>query len=201
MTEESVWQRALGDDIDRLSPGLRAYFALPPAGTVGRGTGVYEVAGSSRRWLRPVLAVLAWRRILFPEFGRGIPFTVTNTPAGDALRGWRTFDFPGRTRVMQDEMRIVGGALHDFLGRHSELEAQLELEVVEGALHLRTGRLWLNLGRLRVALPRLARIRLIEQSVENGQRVSAVLSSPVLGDWFEYTGDFRYEYVSNSDRL
>jgi len=197
MTEASVWQRALGDDYERLSPGLHAYFALPPEGTVGRGVGIYEVAGSSRRWLRPVLSVLAWRRILFPEFGHGIPFTVTNTPAGAALRGWRTFDFPSRPRVMQDEMRIVDDRLHDFLGRRGELEAQLELEVVDGALRLRTGRLWLNLGRVRLALPRLARIRLVEESVENGQRVSAVLSSPVIGDWFEYTGEFRYAYISS----
>ena len=119
------------------------------------------------------------------------------TPAGAALRGWRTFDFPSRPRVMQDEMRIVDDRLHDFLGRRGELEAQLELEVVDGALRLRTGRLWLNLGRVRLALPRLARIRLVEESVENGQRVSAVLSSPVIGDWFEYTGEFRYAYISS----
>jgi len=197
MTEVSVWQRALGDDYELLSPGLRDYFARPPEGTVGRGSGRYEVAGSSRRWLRPVLVVLAWRRILFPEFGHGIPFTVTNTPAGAALRGWRTFDFPSRPRVMQDEMRIVDDRLHDFLGRRGELEAQLELEVVDGALRLHTERLWLNLGRVRLALPRLARIRLVEESVENGQRVSAVLSSPVIGDWFEYTGEFRYAYISS----
>jgi hypothetical protein len=29
--------------------------------------------------------------------------------------------------------------------------------------------------------------------------VSVVLHSPVLGDWFEYTGSFGYRYVSSRD--
>ena len=93
MTESaqtSVYQQVLGARFAELSPELRAYFARPPEGAVGRGTGVFEVAGSPRRWLRPVFAVLAWRRVLFPEYARDVPFTVTNIPGpGDGLSARR----------------------------------------------------------------------------------------------------------------
>lgn len=198
MTDQSVWQRALGDRAGQLAPGLRQYFALPPVGTVGFGEGVYERAGSRRRWLWPVLAFMGWRRILFAEYGTDVPFTVTNTPTPEGtLRAVRTFAFPGRTRSMIDEMRIVDGHLHDFLGRRGGLEARLEATANDGMLQLTTTRLWLHLGPLRIPLPNLARIRLTERSTSGGQHVSVVLHSPVLGDWFEYTGSFSYRYVSS----
>ncbi|MGV8885923.1 MAG: DUF4166 domain-containing protein [Microbacteriaceae bacterium] len=196
----SVWHRALGDQAGLLAPELQRYFALPPSGMVGVGEGVYERAGSPRRWLWPVLAFLGWRRILFPEYGTDIPFTVTNIPTAEGtLRAIRTFAFAARTRVMVDEMRIVDGHLHDFLGRRGGLEARLQPTVSDGMLHLTTTRLWLHLGPLRVPLPSLARIRLTERTTRAAQHVSVTLHSPLLGDWFVYTGSFTYRYVSSSD--
>lgn len=193
----SVWERALGDRSSDLSPGLRAYFSLPPEGQLGHGTGIYEVAGSRHRWLRPVLAYLSWRRILFPEYERDVPFTVTNTPTADgALRARRTFSFAGVERVMVDEMRIVDGELHDFLGRRGGLEAALELSIDEGMLRLSSRRLWLHLGRARLPLPTLARIHLVEKSVDAGQRVDVRIVSPLLGEWFVYRGEFTYAVSS-----
>ena len=78
---DSVYQRVLGPAVDLLAPDLRAYFVGTPG--VGAGTGVFEVAGSRRRILRPVLAYLAWRRILFPEYARDVQFEIRNTPLAD----------------------------------------------------------------------------------------------------------------------
>lgn len=191
-----MYQRVLGTEFDRLSPGLRAYFSLPPGGMVGRGTGVYEVAGNRYRWLRPVLGFLAWRRILFPEYGRGIPFDVANTARPDGTLGaLRQFHFPGRERVMIDSMRVVDGHLHDFLGRRGGLECRLCLAVTaEGSLRLHSERLWLHLGPLRIPLPRVATVRLEERTEDDHQHVRVSLASPVLGEWFVYSGSFRYRY-------
>ena len=114
---ESVYQRVLAENFAELDPRLRAYFGRPPVGSVGVGVGRYEVAGSRHRWLSPVFAFLAWRRVLFPEYGHDIPFRVVNTTDADgALSGGADLRVRTRTRVMQDRMTVVDGMLHDRLG-------------------------------------------------------------------------------------
>ena len=202
---ESVYQRVLGSRVVELHPSLQAYFSLPPAGHVGRGVGVYAVAGSRLRWARPLWAWLAWRHVLFPELGHGIPFRVVNTPAADGrLDAVRRFEFPGRERVMEDTMSVVGGRLHDRLGRRRGLEVELALDVVDGALHMTSGRLWLHLGPLRLRMPRLAIVTLTESHVPPArssvpganQRVDVRITAPLLGEVFRYTGDFSYSYAT-----
>jgi len=193
----SVYQRVLRDEFRSLAPELRAYFSAPPAGSVGRGTGVYEVAGSRVRWLTPVFAFLAGRRILFPEFARDVPFTVTNIPGpGDGLSARREFHFPGRDRVMQDTMHVVDGRLHDFLGRRGGLEVRLALSVVGGGLRMASDGVWLHLGAVRLPLPALfaARVTLDESWVDGCQRVDVRMRHPLFGEIFRYSGAFVYRY-------
>ena len=192
-----MYRRVLGADFDSLSPELRAYFSLPPAGSVGRGSGVYEVAGSRQRWLTPVFALLARRRILFPEYERDVPFTVTNVPGpGEGLSARREFHFPGRERVMQDTMHVVDGRLHDFLGRRGGLEVRLGLSVRDGSLRMLSDRAWLHLGPLRLPLPALlsARVMLDESWSDGRQRVDVRMLHPLFGEIFRYTGTFDYHY-------
>ena len=190
----SVWERAFGRALDGLAPSLQRYFSLPPEGTRGFGTGVYDEAGSRRGWLRPLLAFLAWRSILFPEFGHNVPFAVVNTPTPEGtLRAERTFSFPNVTRTMVDELRIVDGHLHDFLGRRGGLEVRLSATAVDGSLRLSSERLWVHLGPIRLPVPHLARFTLTESSVDAGQHVDVALTSPLLGQWFTYRGTFTYE--------
>lgn len=200
----SVYQRVLGSRFGELHPSLAAYFSLPPAGHLGHGTGVYSVAGSRVRWLRPLWAWLGWRHVLFPELGREVPFTVVNTPTADGrLDAARSFEFPGRTRVMDDTMSVVDGRLHDRLGGRRGLEVELALDVVDGALHMVSGRQWLHLGPLRVRIPGLVRVALTESHLEPGestvagahQRVDVRMTAALLGEVFGYTGDFAYRYV------
>jgi len=200
---ESVYQRVLGVRAAELHPSLQAYFSLPPAGQVGRGSGVYEIAGSRLRWARPLWAWLAWRHVLFPELGHGIPFTVVNTPTADGrLEAMRRFEFPRRQRVMEDTMCVVDGRLHDRLGRRRGLEVELGLDVVDGALHMSSGRLCLHLGPLRLWMPRLATVTLTESHLPAAsarvpgaqQRVDVRITAPLLGEIFRYAGEFSYAY-------
>jgi len=195
---ESVYQRVLGDEFESLAPELRAYFSAPPADSVGRGFGVFEVAGSRQRWLAPLFAVLAWRRILFPELARDVPFTVTNIPGpGEGLSSRREFHFPGRERVMQDTMHVVDGRLHDFLGRRGGLEVRLAVTVsANGSLRMLSDRAWLHLRGLRLPLTALlsARVVLDESWVDGHQRVDVRMLHPLLGEIFRYAGTFDYHY-------
>ncbi|MCU1417652.1 MAG: hypothetical protein JWP32_1826 [Schumannella sp.] len=192
MASGSVYERVLGERIAELHPSLRAYFGEIPPGQVGRGTGSYEVAGSRHRWLAPVLALLARRQVLFPEYGHGIPFSVENRPDGDLLRARRTFEFPGRTRTMVDAMSVVDGVLHDRLGRRGGLEVELLLSVVDGALHMRSRRQWLHLGPVRFRMPGLVRVHLAETAGDGLQHVDVRMTAPVLGEVFRYSGRFEY---------
>ncbi|MEQ1736770.1 MAG: DUF4166 domain-containing protein [Rhodoglobus sp.] len=194
----SVYERVLGDRFEQLDPRLRAYLGSPGSGAVGRGEGVYEVAGSRHRWLWPGLAWLAWRRVLFPEYGHGIPFTVVNTHGVDTLSARREFAFPRRTRVMEDRMSVVDGALHDRLGRRGGLEVEFALEVVDGGLQMRSRRQWLHLGLVRFRMPGLVRVALAETAVNGAQRVDVRMTAPLLGEVFRYAGSFSY-VVSSPD--
>jgi hypothetical protein len=192
---DSVYQRALGSEFDHLAPELRTYFAGDSAGRPGVGSGVFEVAGSERRILRPVLAWLAWRRILFPEFARDVPFEIVNTPTPDGgLDALRTFHLPGRDRELEDTMRMVDGRLHDFLGKRRGFEVRMALQVADGLLEMRSDRQWLHLGGLRVRLPRFATVTVSESWRDGRQHVDVRLRSPLLGEWFRYAGSFSYRY-------
>ncbi|HWH25242.1 MAG TPA: DUF4166 domain-containing protein [Pseudolysinimonas sp.] len=197
----SVYERVLGARIDELAPSLRRYVGMPPDGMVGHGTGVYEVAGSRHRWLRPMLWWLGWRHVLFAEYGHRIPFTVVNSPdAVGTLSARRTFAFPRVTRVMDDTMFVVDGRLHDRLGRRRGLEVELLLSVVDAGLVMSSGRQWLHLGRARVPLPRLVRVALDERAIPgtldgHTQRVEVRMTAPLLGEVFRYAGTFSYSYI------
>ncbi|MFC5502859.1 DUF4166 domain-containing protein [Lysinimonas soli] len=200
----SVYQRVLGPRFAELDPSLAAYFSLPPAGHRGHGSGVYAVAGSRLRWARPLWAFLAWRQVLFPELGRGVPFTVVNTPTADGrLTAVRSFAFPGHERVMADAMSVVDGRLHDRLGRRGGLEVELLLDVVDGGLHMTSLRQWLHLGAVRVRIPSVVHVLLAETALAPGasavpdarQRVDVRMTAPLLGEVFRYTGDFVYRQL------
>jgi len=192
---QSVYQRVLGSDFEKLSPQLRPYFTGDSAGRPGLGSGVFTVAGLRRRILAPVMRYLAFQRILFPEFARAVPFDVVNTPRPDgSLRALRTFHLPERDRPLEDTMRVVDGRLHDFMGRRGGLEVRMALEIIDGNLRMSSVRQWLHLGTLRVRIPQLATVSVAESWVDDHQHVDVRLRSPVIGEWFRYAGSFSYRY-------
>ena len=165
MYRESVYERVLGDRIDKLDAGLRRYFGALPEGCVGVGHGVFEVAGSRVRVLWPVWRFLAWRGVLLPERGCDVPFSVVNTAHADgSLTAARTVRFGARRRVMVDRMSVERRALVDRIGRRGGLEVALDVRVEGGALRLQSRRIALRLRRVRVPLGRLAEVTVIERA-------------------------------------
>ncbi|MDY0908921.1 DUF4166 domain-containing protein [Microbacterium sp. CFBP9034] len=198
--DTSVYQRVLGARFDDLDPALQRYFGPIPRGMAGVGEGVYEVAGSRRRWLRGPLALLARRRILFPEYEQDVPLGVVNTSNADGtLSARRTFAFAGVERQMEDTMRVVGGTLVDRLGVGRELEVELALVVHDGGLTMTSRRLALRVLGLRVPLPHFATVVVCERSDGLSQRVDVRISVPVVGEVFRYAGTFSYRHVAIAD--
>lgn len=194
-----MYQRALGGEFSALDPRLQKYFGPIPHGWVGRGSGVYSIAGSRYRLLRPALALFAWRHTLFPEYGQNVPFAITNAPGTDgSLSAVRTFLFPHRTRVMEDTMTVHDGELHDRLGKRRGLDVTIELSAVSGGLRMTSTGLAIDLGRIRIPLPPAATMTLDERANPTDptrQHVDVRITSPIVGEVFRYTGTFTYNLV------
>lgn len=205
----------------RLHPRLSTYFGAIPPGHVGRGEGVFDVVGTPRRWLWPLLAWFARDSVMFPVWERDVPFTVENRPARvrrgpgtglearPAVRAHRTFRFRSGSRTMVDAITAEPVGLVDHLGRRGRVSARLRAEVDArgpdaGALRLVSTRVTFRaLGR-EVRLPaRIApRVTLKERFDDEAdlQRVSLVLTAPVLGTLYRYEGAFRYEIAPDEER-
>lgn len=209
------------DVLARLHPRLRTYFGPVPPGHVGRGEGVFDVVGTQRRWLWPVLAVFARDSVMFPVWERDVPFTVENRPArvrrGSgvslearvAVRAHRTFRFRSGSRTMVDAITAEPDGLVDHLGRHGRVSARLRAQVDAdgpdaGALRLVSTRVTFRaLGRdLRLPAALSPRVTLTERFDDEAdlQRVSLVLAAPVLGTLYRYEGAFRYEIAPDTER-
>ncbi|MBF4613955.1 DUF4166 domain-containing protein [Curtobacterium sp. VKM Ac-1376] len=207
------------DVLARLHPRLATYFGAIPSGHIGRGEGVFDVVGTPRRWLWPLLALFARDAVMFPVWERHVAFTVENHPArvrrgsGDvlevrpAVRAHRTFRFRSGTRTMVDAITAEPAGLVDHLGHRGRVSALLRAEVDAdgpdaGALRLVSERVTFRaLGR-EVRLPvRIApRVLLTERFDDEAdvQRVSLVLTAPVLGTLYRYEGAFRYAVVPDA---
>ena len=198
---DSVYQRVLGPDIALIREDLRDYFTAGDHAGIGDGT--MQVAGSRYRWLRPILAFLARQRILFPEYGTDVRFQITNTPTPNgALHAVRTFYFPGRERPLEDTMRVVDGRLHDFMGKKRGLEIEMQLTVVNGEPIMQSGNQWLHVGKARIRLPQIATVRVAESITDSRRSIDVRLRSPIIGEWFRYTGTFSYtNQNSNNNAL
>ena len=205
----------------RLHPRLRTYFAAVPPGHVGRGEGVFTVVGTPRRWVWPVLAWFARDAVMFPVWERDVPFTVENRPARvrrgsgtglearPAVRAHRTFRFRSGARTMVDAITAEPDGLVDHLGRRGRVSARLRAQVDDtgpdaGALRLVSTRVTFRaLGRdLRLPAALSPRVTLTERFDDEAdlQRVSLVLTAPVLGTLYRYEGAFRYEIAPDTGR-
>ncbi|CAN5172178.1 hypothetical protein BH11ACT5_BH11ACT5_00280 [soil metagenome] len=190
----SPWERALGREAQGLDPGLRSYCGTIPLGSVGRGEGVFDVVGTPRRWLWPVLSVLALDGIVFPVWEHAVPFTVTNQPTTrGTVQARRVFHFESGDATMTDEIGITASGLTDRLGEHGLVSSTLVPSVVGGRLVLRSTGVTLRLGPVRVPLGVLSpRVTLVERTEGERQHVSLRLSFPVIGTIYEYAGSFSY---------
>lgn len=191
----SVYERVLGPDIELLAPELCAYFSGGHG--VGVGSGVFEVAGCRLAILRPMLAYLARQRILFPEFARDVPFEIVNTPtATGELNAIRTFHLPARDRPVEDTMRVIDGELHDFMGSKRGFEVRMALSIAGGFLTMRSDRQWVRILGARLRIPQFATVTVTESWLDGHQHVDVRLRTPVIGEWFRYSGSFTYSYPS-----
>lgn len=142
----SIYQQALGSDFEKLHPKIQKRFAFSSEDAVASiGSGMMEEIWRGKFYTVPFLYLGTWRRIMFPEHGRNIPFMIENYAYRDGFGRetvtWvRTFEARKRRRfdayMIYSEKR---GCIVDYLGSHQHLAVDLELSVDErGGLCIRS---------------------------------------------------------------
>jgi hypothetical protein len=143
----SIYQRALGADFTRLHPQIQRRFGFSSDDAVTAiGTGIMDELWHGPAYTLPFLYVGAWRRIMFPEQGRNVPFAIENYAYRDRY-GRETVTwirtFAARRRRRFDAYMIYAesrGRIVDYLGTHQHLAVDLELSVDErGGMRIRSG--------------------------------------------------------------
>src|SRR5579862_4907383 len=82
----SIYQTAMGSDFARLHPQIQRRFGFGSSdGVAALGRGVMSRLWHGRPYTLPFLYVGTWRRIMFPEHGRDVPFTIENYAYRDSL--------------------------------------------------------------------------------------------------------------------
>ena len=144
----SIYQRALGDDFERLHPKMQERFGFSSLDAVAHiGTGVMDEMTRGSTVTIPFLMFGTTRNMLFPEHGTGIPFTISNYAYTDrygreTITWHRIFDFEKRQRFF-DATMIYSHQRHsivDYLGNHQHVAADLSCWVDdEGGMNFASG--------------------------------------------------------------
>ncbi len=143
----SIYQRAMGQDFERLHPEIQKRFGFSSADSIAAvGRGVMEEVWRGPPWTLPFLWLGAWRRIMFPERGKDVPFKIENWAYVDSLGRetvtWlRTFEIHQPPRRFDAYMIFSEGRgrIIDYMGTHQHLAVDIDLSVSEsGGLQLRS---------------------------------------------------------------
>lgn len=193
----SPYARALGERMQHLHPVLQRYFSTVPAGSVGLGEGVFEVVGTPRRWLWPVLWLLQQRGVVFAGWQQAVPFHIVNRTVGGSAVSLRTFETEHLAWTMSDAVSLTpAGTLVDRIGAPATVAAALRIDVADGALTLTSSRVGLRVGHLRITIPRcvapVVRVTECFDDADGRQHVAATIDVPLLGRVYEYRGSFTY---------
>ena len=202
----SIYQRVLGSDFNRLHPQIQRRFGLSStSGVAAVGRGVMDEVWKGGFHTVPFLYVGTWRRIMFPETGRNIPFTIENYAFVDKFGRetvtWvRTFE-SRRTRRF-DAYMIYSEARNcivDFLGTHQHLAVDIELSVAaNGGLRLRSGEPRFYEGPIAFKFPLIfSGIANVCEWYDDQQkcfRIEVDASNRTWGKLFGYSGRFQVEW-------
>jgi hypothetical protein len=203
----SIYRKALGSDFDRLHPQIQRRFGFSSTDGIGAiGRGVMQEVWKGRFYTVPFLYVGTWRRIMFPETGEEIPFTIENYAFVDHFGretvSWiRTFE-SRRTRRFDAYMIYSGerGRIVDYLGSHEHLAVDIDLSVdEEGGLRLRSGDQRFYEGLLGFRFPMLftgiAEVREWYDEAIGQFRIKVDVRNRVWGPLFGYNGTFDVDWV------
>jgi hypothetical protein len=203
---KSIYERVLGSDFARLHPEIQRRFGFSSADNIASvGTGVMEEIWHGPLYTLPFLYLGSWRRIMFPEHGRNVPFRIENYAYVDAL-GRETITWV-RTFLTQPTRRFDAYMIYseqrqrivDYLGTHQHLAVDIDLSVAtNGGLRLRSGAQRFYEGAVGFSFPLLFSgvADVCEWYDETNRRfqIEVAVQNRTWGRLFGYKGHFQVEW-------
>jgi hypothetical protein len=201
-----IYRTALGEQFSRLHPKIQERFGFSSAdGVASIGTGTMDEIWHGPVYTMPFLCVGSWRRIMFPERGQGVPFTIRNYAYVDEY-GRETVtwirNFETKTPRRFDAYMIYSeqrGRIVDYLGTHQHLAVDIDLSVDErGGLCLRSGeqRFYERAIGFRFPLLFSGVAEVCEWYDDTDQRfhIKVYVHNSTWGPLFGYEGSFQVEW-------
>jgi hypothetical protein len=204
----SIYETAMGSDFSRLHPQIQKRFGFSSDNRIAAiGRGIMDRLWHGPIYTLPFLYVGSWRRIMFPEQGERVPFTIENYAYKDlfgreTVTWLRTFNtrkvrrFDAYMIYSQERSKIV-----DYLGTHEHLAVDIDLSVdARGGLRLRSGEQRFYEGVIGFSFPMLFSgvADVCEWYDDDAKkfRIEVTVSNPKWGKLFGYHGSFDVEWLS-----
>jgi len=203
----SIYERALGEKLKQLHPRIQERFGFSSRDSIASiGKGVMEEIWRGPFFTLPFLYVGTWRRIMFPERAKSVPFAI-NTYAYIDEYGRETVtwirEFATSTPRRFDAYMIFSaqrGKIVDVLGTHQHLAVDIDLDVDErGGLKLRSGPQRFYEGPIAFNFPMsfsgIANVCEWFEESDGRFHIEVDVRNPIWGPLFGYRGSFHTETV------
>ena len=197
----SIYEKVLGDDFFRLHPMLQKRYSFKESKSF-KASGTMKSIKGGPKWLYPIFKLGVHWKLLFPERGTAIPFTIKN----EVLKGenneeqvhWeRIFHFDTKKRYFNALMSLDSNrsVIKDYLGEPALVYSDLAFDVSsDGTLTIRSLNQRLILGKIELPLPKifhgLATVTERYDEMKDVFQIQVSVRNPLVGHIFSYEGEF-----------
>ncbi|QTD42606.1 DUF4166 domain-containing protein [Sporosarcina sp. Te-1] len=197
----SIYKEILGDRFDQLHPKLQQRYLIEE-GSPFHGKGIMQEIKGGPVWLLPLFRIGIRWKLLFPERGQAVPFTVTNRfqigKDGERQIHWeRIFHFPKNKRFFNALMSLdkERPLVKDYLGEPAIVYSDLVVEVTDKqGLRIQSKDQRLVIGKFEVPLPYpfqgLATVYEGYDELRDVYTIHVRVRNPLIGHLFSYKGEF-----------
>lgn len=198
----SIYKKVLGQEFNRLHPKLQKRYDFPNH-VPFQATGVMKTIKVGPKLLYPFLWLGTKYKLLFPEHGINIPFTILNTPMiglnGEEQIHWeRIFIFEKKKRYFNALMSFdtKRSVIKDYLGEPRILYSDLVFTVSpQGNLKIESSKQQLVIGKVVIPLPKIFQgIATVTEKYSDEKDVFQIavdVRNPLIGRIFSYEGEFK----------
>ena len=189
MNNQSLMQKALGDQWQQLPPALQSHYQQNNNSDIGYLNIDYPI------YMHPYLTFLHLFGALINRRGKNIPTTVEKRMQGNIQFWKRSICFPDNKTIffnsfwIYDKKNELIEFINPFLGLRMAVHVQNNKLYYEGCHYV------IKVGKLFIPIPEwlvLGHTTIVESEINNHEfEMDFTLRHPLLGNIFNYSGEFK----------